>query len=317
MNHLIVAGLLHEDPQINNQILQQYPVLKRFLKKSKKHPASNTTEATLCPFFNILEPNPATASLCYFAEFNQQSPLYWYHFDPVHLKADRDSLILFDGLHLAIQATEAEALLDLCQQHFAEEQWVLVQKTTDRYYLGLTAPPRLTTYSLNQVTGKSINYFLPQGKDKKKWRSLLNEIQMLLFNAPFNQQRMEQNKPTINGIWISGGGFLPDVKTNLTQAWQLNPCLLLKGLCQRADIPLSHQTELPINPQNTLFYYNGLEQALLDGDQQAWFSEVAKFMLWFKDFQKKAREFRLYPVDGFYYQIKPSFWWGWVKTFSK
>jgi len=39
-----------------------------------------------------------------------------------------------------------------------------------------------------------------------KWRTLLNEIQMLLFNHPINQQREARNLPMINSGWLWGGG---------------------------------------------------------------------------------------------------------------
>jgi hypothetical protein len=310
MNHLIVAGLIHKSAGVNNDTLNQHPILQDFFDKAerKSHPYMSS-EAVLCQQFSVFERNDLpTASICHFAEFKKSEQIYWLHFDPVHLKADRDKLILFDGQYLSIQREEAHELLEFCQTYFEDEQWVLVQKTPYRWYLGLKSSPQITTSLLSDVTGKSINPYLLKGKEEKKWQRILSEIQMLFFQAPINLQRERQNKITINGVWISGGGFCPQVSTTIKQAWESNPSLLLKGLTQLAEIPLKHVDIIEKPKEPTLYYYNDIEKAILSGNKKAWFKEVALFAEWFETYQNKVKEFYLYPINGYHYQVIPSFW---------
>ncbi len=310
MNHLIVAGLIHKNVEINERTLNQYPVLQDFFDKAerKAHPYM-TSEAVLCQQFSVFEREDLpTASICHFAEFKKSEHTYWLHFDPVHLKADRDELVLFDGQYLDIQAEEARELLEFCQTYFEDEQWILIQKTPYRWYLGLKSSPKITTSLLSEVTGKSIKRYLIKGKEEKKWQRILSEIQMLFFQAPINHQRERQNKTTINGVWISGGGFCPEVSTIIKQAWTSHPSLLLKGLSQLAQIPLEYQSGIEKPKEPTLYYYDNIERAILSGDKKQWFKAVAEFAEWFEEYQKQVKKFYLYPVNGYSYQVIPSFW---------
>lgn len=134
---------------------------------------------------------------------------YWLHADPVHLKADRDRLILFDQRFLAIGRTEADELVARFSDHFEGRGIALVAPRSDRWYLRLDDDPRIETQPLEQVVGRPIDAFMPRGADAMRWIALLNEVQMLFHVALVNEARAASGRARINGIWPWGGGSSP------------------------------------------------------------------------------------------------------------
>ncbi len=132
--------------------------------------------------------------------------------DPVHLRPDRDRLLLFNPELLDVEQAEADEIADEINAHFADDGLRLETPLPAHWYLRLEKCPDLVTSSLEQVVGRNIDSFLPSGPDAGKWRALSNEIQMLLFNAPSNQQREAEGRPTINSLWLSGVGLLPSLE---------------------------------------------------------------------------------------------------------
>ena len=122
---------------------------------------------------------------------------YWLHADPVHLKPDMDRLLLFPGRTLDITPQEAGALGELLLEHFSGMGWRLEQGSPEHWYLRLPEPPQLLTQPLHRVTGRNLFPFLPQGEAGVRWRSLLNEIQMLLHHAEVNRMRSAAGQPEV------------------------------------------------------------------------------------------------------------------------
>ncbi|UXY14530.1 hypothetical protein N8I74_14555 [Chitiniphilus purpureus] len=134
---------------------------------------------------------------------------YWLRADPVHLRANRDQLLLSDAGLLQITQAEADALAAAINALIAEDGLTLHAPTPDRWYLHLPADPQLATTPLAAVVGRSIEPWLPQGSAALRWHRLLNEIQMLLYTHPVNDARFESGQPQINSLWLWGGGENP------------------------------------------------------------------------------------------------------------
>ena len=134
---------------------------------------------------------------------------YWFHADPVHLRADRDQLLLFAGDAIAPDHAEATALTALFNAHFAADGLHLLAATPQRWYLRADHAPALCTTPLAQVQGRALHPDMMTGAAARRWHSLLNETQMLFFNSEVNQLRERQRRPLISGIWTWGGGTLP------------------------------------------------------------------------------------------------------------
>lgn len=129
----------------------------------------------------------------------------WFRADPVHLRADRDNLILFDGSSLDIMREEADALCAAFNRQFEGDGLRLIAPTPERWYLRVGRHLRASTTPVELVRGGSVDGMLPAGPDGALLNSWLNEAQMLFHAEAVNRARESQGMPLINGIWAWGG----------------------------------------------------------------------------------------------------------------
>jgi hypothetical protein len=153
--------------------------------------------------------DPPVAALTWLADTGQVPTGWWYRADPVHLQPRRDHLVLLDSTALDIEAQESAALESVINGLLGEDGWQLWAPRPGRWYLQPGRPLQLLTRTLEAVTGEDIRSHLPAGPDARLWQARLSEIQMLLHAHPLNQAREADGRPTINSLWLWGGGELP------------------------------------------------------------------------------------------------------------
>ena len=130
--------------------------------------------------------------------------------DPVHLQAGMEDVLVTDAGHLNISAEEAEAAIALLNEAFGERGWQFHAVTPSQWQVTLAQPVEVRTQPLRAVAGQAMTAYLPQGPDARTLIAELTEIQMLLYAAPFNEERESRGQPTINGIWLWGGQPIPE-----------------------------------------------------------------------------------------------------------
>jgi hypothetical protein len=130
---------------------------------------------------------------------------HWLRADPVHLRADRDRVLLIPCAGFDIGAEEAQSLCDALNRHFAD-QFSLHPFAPDRWGLCARAAIELRARAPIEIAGRDIDAELPD----KQWHALLNEIQMALYQHAVNTAREARGDPVVNGIWLWGAGALPD-----------------------------------------------------------------------------------------------------------
>ena len=136
---------------------------------------------------------------------------WWLRADPVHLRAERDRLVLFDTQAVPLRQEEAERLAAEVGEAYSADGWLLKAPRPGRWYLKPPGVPRIRTTPLPQVVGKDIHPHLPQGKDGMAWHTVLNEVQILLHTAAVNTEREGRGELPINSLWFWGGGQLPSM----------------------------------------------------------------------------------------------------------
>lgn len=75
----------------------------------------------------------------------------------------------------------------------------------------------LRTASPALVARGAVNDWWPHQDAARAWRRLFNEVQMLWFDHPVNQQRQRQGLPPINGLWLFGGATRAQLDSPLTE----------------------------------------------------------------------------------------------------
>jgi hypothetical protein len=205
--------------------------------------------------------------------------------DPVHLRLQRDTLLLADARLLGITREEADALVTSLNTHFTEDGFMLQAPHPDRWYAQLAATPDLMTTPLAQASGQSVDPQLPRGADAAAWHARMNEVQMLLHDHPVNEARETRGQMPVNSLWFWGAGVLPqrdeDSPVPFSRVWADNPMAL--GLARWSGAmalqpPASAAALLAAAPATGvgLVFLDGLEAARAYGDIAAWEKRLAE-----------------------------------------
>ncbi|MBV1776271.1 hypothetical protein KSF73_11170 [Burkholderiaceae bacterium DAT-1] len=130
----------------------------------------------------------------------------WLKADPIHARVDRDRALVLDVSSAGIDQQEADALVASLNQHFSQDGMEFYAPSPASWFVALNAPPAMSTVPLYRALGQDMQAHLPSGPDGLKWHGILNEIQMLLYTHPVNDQRAAMGRPLLNSLWIWGEG---------------------------------------------------------------------------------------------------------------
>lgn len=201
----------------------------------------------------------AWAALAQAGERVEPEPGCWLRIDPVHLRPDMAQLLLFMAPDLELTRTEAQALGETVAECLAEWGDLRVLHPA-RWYLRLRDTTPLATIPPDSLAGQAVQGALPGGAAGRRWRTLINEVQMLLFEHPVNQQREARGLPAINSVWPWGWGFTPAVPaTRYRSVTTESP--LVRGLARLGGVE-------DIRESGSL--RDWLEQGLRPGEHLIW-----------------------------------------------
>ena len=128
----------------------------------------------------------------------------WLRADPVHLRADRDRVILVPNQAFTVGGEEAEELAATLNRHFAGD-FALHAVRPDAWCLKANGEMAIDAQAPIEVAGSDLDATLPVNRA----RVLLNEIQMALYEHPVNTAREARGDPVVNSVWLWGAGKLP------------------------------------------------------------------------------------------------------------
>jgi len=267
IQHFLVPGLL--GPIAPDAALPRLPCLELLLARADREVGEVDFEHAAFALFGLsVAPSqtPPSAALCYAQETQSRPEGWWLHADPVHLRPDRDRLLVFDNRALSVESAEAAECVAAFNAHFAADGLRLFAPVPERWYLQVDLPPEITSPSLGAVTGRDLNQLLPQGERRSYWHGLLNEVQMLFHGLAVNQRREQAGAAVISGLWLSGVGQLPARSvTTITEVTGTH--LLIDALTANADS----------RGDDRLAVHLAAWHALWSVDQSAWIDAVSEF----------------------------------------
>lgn len=214
---LAAPGLAGAAPQWFERagLLPEVPSLTRLLARAEQHPSPLATPAregalTLFGLELHTAPEPPWAALAQAGDAERPEPGCWLRIDPVHLRPDMAQLLLFTQPDVTLDRDEAKALAAIVAESLAElGDFQLLHP--GRWYLRLHDETPLETVAPERVAGRDVRDAMPAGEAGRLWRTLINEIQMQLFEHPVNQRREAQGLPAVNSVWPWGWGRAPSV----------------------------------------------------------------------------------------------------------
>jgi hypothetical protein len=126
--------------------------------------------------------------------------------DPVHLEVHGDGVVLDASVAAGLTVPESEALVACLTAHFSADRMSIRMVSPSEWVIDTDQQLQFSAPPLRRVHGRSIEPHMPSGPDGPRLRRLATEAQMLLHAAPANDQLSARGMPSINGIWLWGGG---------------------------------------------------------------------------------------------------------------
>lgn len=254
------------------------PALEKLLARAQSQPLpADTLEAWLCAAFGVAD--EAIAPVTLRADGIAPGGAYWLRADPVHLRLQREQLVMQPPLHLAEE--EAEQLCASLNAHFAEAGLKFFAPHPQRWYLRLDDVPAISTRPIALMVGRNVHAHLPQGPDALRWHGIFNEIQMLLFEHAVNQSREARGELPVNSVWLWGGGR-ESAQLLRPFAKVCGDSQLTAALALAADIPHSSLPDdvaqcVAGDDGDVLIVWEGLRDALQQGDLHVWRTSLQRF----------------------------------------
>lgn len=168
---------------------------------------------------------------------------YWLHAEPVHLHPDLDHVLLFDRSSFELAKNELGQLIEELQELFEESSLSVRFGKQNNLFIRVDDEPEVLFVSLQEVLGKNILQYLPEGKDSAQWRLLQNEIQMQMTQNIVNQRREERGEMIVNGLWFWGGGYLARSKFQRCYEHVVAKPLFITGLARMTDAVIERQAD--------------------------------------------------------------------------
>lgn len=300
MLQLIVPALLQTDELLDLLGEARLPGVDTLLARARREAlAGSGLEALLCRELGIARQHDwPLAPIAYAAEGGQPGKDYWLRADPVHVRIDRDQLILNEIPR--VSADESNMLCDALATHFGESFSPHVMPS-GAWYVRAAARSDIATTPISQAAGRHIDPLLPTGGDAMQWRALLNEVQMLLFSHPLNQARELRGEPAINSLWLWGGGCLPGAGEKNNRAvfgnhpgWR---ALAEHAGAEAGTLPGKWTPEIP---PHALLVLDEPHRQMRRGDFDGWLEAMRNFEdNWLQPLLASGRPFRVDdPLQG-------------------
>lgn len=137
----------------------------------------------------------------------------WAWITPCHWAMGHLHATLSDPAQLALQEDESRKLLALMQPYFETDGITLHYLTPGRWLAEGELFRGLPTASIDRVLARNVDAWLPDTKSAAPLRRLQNEMQMLLYTHPSNDEREARRQLPVNSFWISGTGDLSSAKS--------------------------------------------------------------------------------------------------------
>ena len=134
----------------------------------------------------------------------------WAVITPCHWAMGREHATLTDPATLDLNEAESRTLLAAMQPYFATEGITLHYQQPTRWLAAGDVFTSLPTASPDRVLGRNVDRWLPASKQIKL---LQNEMQMLLYTHPVNDERTARGQRSVNSFWVSGSGALTETAT--------------------------------------------------------------------------------------------------------
>ena len=132
----------------------------------------------------------------------------WAFITPCHWQVHSDHITMSDPQALQLHEADSRAFMAAMQPYFSEDGITLHYEQPGRWLAHSEVFRGLPCASLDRVTGRNIDAWMPEAAQAAPLRRLQNEMQMLLYMHAVNDERGERGLAPVNSFWVSGAGAL-------------------------------------------------------------------------------------------------------------
>ena len=281
---LVIPGLL--SPEAVDLKPVEAASIGRFLNWSEKttvHSNGTTSglESLIARWFNAQAEAPdvvpiavsnvvnndetAAARLGYRMEITSEGlPSAVYRVDPVYQQMDINHATLADQSLLNLSPDDAATLIADLNAQFISDGLKFESQHPLRWYCHFDKPLAINGVSLADATGRDVSLCRPTGEDARQWRSLLAEIEMILYSHPVNRQREARGELPVNSLWIWGGGAIPESRERSGSVYTNN--FYARSYADHCGIPVRDITDFTADNQPALLVDDRLATAAATAD---------------------------------------------------
>ncbi|MCK5725688.1 MAG: hypothetical protein KAH22_02540 [Thiotrichaceae bacterium] len=142
------------------------------------------------------------AEQLYHAHFNQTTEQAILCASPISMTAGMSDIVIGDFVIEDISSEQQQALCKELNRHFSQDGWEFKVSTMGTWFLLLNQKDKpKKTIPINNALGASLRDLM-EGKIEIAWGKQLNELQMLLYNSPTNQQRELARQEQVQSFWL-------------------------------------------------------------------------------------------------------------------
>ena len=296
-----MPGLLGPLPGVERNGRRALPRLEMLLARADRRVEPVGYAGGLFALFGIETPVGAdlpTAAVSFLGDTGEAPAGFLLHADPLQLLPDRDCLLAFDLDDDPLDGDEVARLVEVFNAHFHEDGLSLHGSRAGHLYLHCDRPPSIQTRPLSAVIGRNLDRFLPDGDDRQRWRGLLNETQMLCHALEFNHEREVRGRPTLGGLWFSGGGSLPPEGQG--------PVARLVG---DGALPRGLLALRPGVGGDELIIEHAPGRAVMRADPEGWHKALAELEERMPDLLQGCDELHVHPGNGMLYRWRQRLAW--------
>jgi hypothetical protein len=133
--------------------------------------------------------------------------LAWGLLTPAHWHLGTDQVSMIDPAVLMLDEAASRELLDVVQELFTSQGWLLSWGAPLRWYAAHESLAGLSCAALDRVSGRNVDRWLGHDARLSGLRRLQSEVQMLLYGHPLNEAREARGLLPVNSFWLSGCGL--------------------------------------------------------------------------------------------------------------
>ncbi|MCX8005513.1 MAG: hypothetical protein N2688_11255, partial [Burkholderiaceae bacterium] len=127
--------------------------------------------------------------------------------EPVHFALARDHVLVQPLAGAPPTDAECERLAAEATAAALEHGARLIVVDARHWFFCFDPPWSLVARLPCPASARDAEDALPDGADARRWRRLLTDIQMRWHRLPLNEAREADGRPTVNGLWLYGGGL--------------------------------------------------------------------------------------------------------------